>query len=137
MVTRRPLDGLRVFELFNDKIALARDDVAAQPGASHLPDVLRDTRFPLHKHVQIAGIEHEQACSREGNNGRGSARPTQHRDLAEEMADAKTDVLAVEIDVDLAAGDEVHRMSVVAAANDDFACLDRLRSTSRSATRKY
>ena len=40
-------------------------------------DMLRDTGFPLHKDVQIVGIEHEQACSREGNNGRGSARPTQ------------------------------------------------------------
>jgi hypothetical protein len=49
------LDGLRVFELLNDKIALARDDVAAQPGASHLPDMLRDPGFPLHEDVQIAG----------------------------------------------------------------------------------
>jgi len=36
------LDGLRVFELLNDKISLARADIAAQPGASHLPDMLRD-----------------------------------------------------------------------------------------------
>ena len=42
MATRRPLDGLRVFELLNDKISLARADIAAQPGASHLPDMLRD-----------------------------------------------------------------------------------------------
>ena len=106
MVTRRPLDGLRVFELFNDKIALARDDVAAQPGASHLPDVLRDTRFPLHKHVQIAGIEHEQACSREGSDGGGSARPAQHRDLAEEMTGAEPNALVLELNLHFSGSDE-------------------------------
>jgi len=42
VATRRPLDGLRVFELLNDKISLARADIAAQPGASHLLDMLRD-----------------------------------------------------------------------------------------------
>jgi hypothetical protein len=40
------------------------------------------------------------------------------------MADAEPDVLAIEIDVDLTAGDEIHRMSVVAAADDEFAVVN-------------
>jgi hypothetical protein len=43
--------------------------------------------------------------------------PLQHRDLTEEMTDAEQDVLAVEVDVDLAASDETDRMSLVAATN--------------------
>src|SRR5262249_60064556 len=58
--------------------------------------------------------------------GRRATGPSQHRDLAKEMADAKPDVLAVEIDVDLPASDEIHRMGVVAAAHDEFSSLDRL-----------
>ena len=85
MATRRALDRLRFFELFDYKIAFARDRLFAQTGAGHFADTLRDARFPLHEHVQIVGIEHKQACSRERGNGRGSARPPQRRDLAEEM----------------------------------------------------
>ena len=126
MATRRPLDRLRFFELFNDKIALARDDVAAQSGASHLMDMLRDTGFPLHKDVQIVGIEHEQACSREGNNGRGSARPTQHRDLAEEMTGAEPNAFVLELNLHFSGRDEIHGMSGFAALGDDVAGLELL-----------
>ncbi len=128
MATCRPLDGLRFFELLDDKIALARDDVAAQSGASHFTDALRDTGFPLHKDVQIVGIEHEKACSRESGNGRGSARPAQHRDLAEEMTGAQPNALVLELNLHFSASDEIHGMSGLAALGDNVSSLDLLRA---------
>jgi hypothetical protein len=53
MATRRAFDRLRFRELFDHKIAFARDRVFAQPGASHFTDTLCDARFPLHEHVSI------------------------------------------------------------------------------------
>ena len=97
---------IRFFEFFDDQIAFARDHIFAQPSASHFADMLRDARFPLHEHVQIVGIEHEQARSRERGNGRGSARPPQRRDLAEEMTGAEPNALVLEFDLHFSGSDE-------------------------------
>ena len=51
------------------------------------------------------GIEHEQACSRERGNGRGSARPPQRRDLAEEMTGAEPNALVLELNLHFSGGD--------------------------------
>jgi hypothetical protein len=40
------------------------------------------------------------------------------------MADAEADVSAGELNVDLAARDEIHRMGIVAAAHDDVAGIN-------------
>jgi hypothetical protein len=74
--------GLRFLKFFNNKIALRRDHLGAQSGASHVTDTLGDAGFPIHKDVQVVRIEHEKACSRESGNVRGSASPTQRCDLA-------------------------------------------------------
>ena len=87
-----------------------------------------DARFPLHKHVQIAGIEHEQACSRERGNGRGSARPPQRRDLAEEMTGAEPNALVLELNLHFSGGDEIHGMSGLASLGDDVSSLHPLRA---------
>jgi Thiamine pyrophosphate enzyme, N-terminal TPP binding domain len=74
--------------------------------------------LPYHEHKQVGS----------GNSGHAgrAPRPPQHRDLAEKMVDAEPDVLAIEIDADLAARDEIDRVSVVAAAHDEFASLNCL-----------
>src|SRR5215470_6569675 len=118
VVTRRALDRLRLFELFDDKIA--------QPRANDFPDMLRDARFPLHEHMQVLGIEHEQACPRERSNRRGSARAAQRRDLAEEMTGAEPNALVLELDLHFASRDEIHGMSGLAALGDDVSGLDLL-----------
>jgi len=128
VATRRALDRLRLFELFDHKIAFACNLLSAQPGASHFADVLRDARFPLHEHVQFVGIEHEQARSRERGNRRGSARPAQRRDLAEEMTGAEPDAFVLELDLHFSSGDEVHGMSGLAALGNDVSSLDLLRA---------
>jgi hypothetical protein len=125
---RRALDCLRFFQLFDHKIPFARDHVTTQPGASHFTDMLRDMRFPLHKDVQIAGVEHEQACSHEGGNGRGSARPPQYRDFTEEMTGAEPNALVLELDLHFSGRDEIHGMSALAALGDNVSSLDLLRA---------
>src|SRR5262249_17687925 len=70
------------------------------------------------------GIEHEQACSRERGTGRGSARPPQRRDFAEEMTGAEPDALVLELDLHFSSRDEVHGMSGLAALGDDVSGLD-------------
>src|SRR6516165_3517401 len=128
MATRRALDRLRFLKLFDYKIAFVRDRVFAEPGASHFTDTLRDTRFPLHEHMQIVGIEHEQACPRERDNGRGPARPPQRRDLAEEMTGAEPNALMLELDLHFSGGDKIHGVSGLAALGDDVSSLDPLRA---------
>src|SRR6516165_9996714 len=128
VASRRALDRLRLFELFDHKIAFRCHRLPAQPGAGHFADVLRDARFPLHEHVQIAGIEHEQACPRERGNGRGSARPPQRRDLAEEMTGAEPNALVLELDLHFSGRHEIHGMSGLAALGDNVASLDLLRA---------
>ena len=61
-------------------------------------------------------------------HGRGAPRPAKDRDLAEEVPDPERRLLsAVELDRDLAGGDEIHRLRSIAAADDDVAGIRRLR----------
>jgi hypothetical protein len=43
--------SLRFLKLFDNKVAFRRDDVAAESGANHFADALRDTGFPIHEGV--------------------------------------------------------------------------------------
>jgi len=78
------LNSVCFLEFFEDEVAF-RGDVAAQSAAGHFTDTLCDAGLPIHEDMEIVGIEHEQARSGDGGHGRGSARATQRRDLAEEM----------------------------------------------------
>ena len=80
-------------------------DIASRPDAlpHHRMDAFRDPRVMLHQHVEIACVEHQQIGAGGRRHGCGSPRATQHRDLAEEMADAEADVSAGQLNVDLAA----------------------------------
>ena len=71
-------------------------EMAARPTRfpHHRMDAFRDPLVVLHQHVEIACVEHQQIGAGGRRHGCGSPRVTQHRDLAEEMADAEADVSA-------------------------------------------
>jgi hypothetical protein len=65
--------------------------MAAKPTRSRITawTAFRDPRVVLHRHVKIACVEHQQIGTGGRRHGCGSPRAKQHRDLAEEMADAE------------------------------------------------
>src|SRR5262249_58845048 len=93
------MDRLRLVELFDKKVALARDHVTAHPGARHLTDMLCDAGLAIHQHVQIVGIEYEKARSRYGGNSCGAARTMQRRPPAPEKPGAQPPAPLLELDL--------------------------------------
>jgi hypothetical protein len=108
VATRGSAESLRFLKLFGNKIALSRDCLGAQSGASHFTDAFRDAWLSIHKDVQVVGIEGEKACSRDGSNGRGSSRSAQRRNLAEEMTGTEPNALVLELDLHFSGRDEIH-----------------------------
>src|SRR5262249_49080775 len=115
-----------VLDLLDHNVAAGRNDVAADPAAHDLADPFGDARLAFHQGMQIVGVEHQEPRARGRNDGGGSSRAPQHRDLAKEMTGPEPDALLLELDLDLAGGDEIHRMRRLAAARDDGAGLDLL-----------
>ena len=126
MTRRRSLNGVRVLEFFDNKVAFRGNAVATQSGASHFTDALCDARLPIHQDVEIVGIKHQQARSGDGGHGRGSARATQRCDLAEEMTGTQPNTFVLELDLHFPGGDEVHGMRGLTAPGDDIAGLGLL-----------
>ena len=73
-------------------------------------------------------VEPQQIGPGDCRHGRGPAGPAQQRHLTEELADTEPDVLlfALDLDLDLAGGDEIHRTRCVAGPHHHFPGLDDL-----------
>src|SRR5689334_5278288 len=121
------MNRLRLVELFDNKVALPRDHIAAHPGARHFTNMLRDAGLAIHQHVQIVSIQHEKARSCDGGNGCGPARAMQCRHLTEEMPGAEPNALLLEFDFYFSRRDEVHGMGGLAAPDNNVSWLDLLR----------
>jgi hypothetical protein len=83
-------------------------------------DMRGDPRLLLHERMKISDVEYGKAGSGNHHDRGGAARTPQLRDLAKEGADAEADVLVIEINLDLPRN-EIHRMGVIGAAQDEFA----------------
>ena len=89
--------------------------------------MLCDARLAIHQHVQIVGIQHEKARSRDCGNRRRSARAMQRRHLAEEMPGAEPHAFAFEFDLHFSGRNEVHGMRGLATPDNNISWLDLLR----------
>ena len=63
-------------------------------------------------------VEYEQICASDSGYIRRAAASAQHGDLTEEMTDAETKPLLLQIDLDLAGRDEIHGMRRLCAASN-------------------
>src|SRR5262249_37312 len=117
----------RLIELFDNKVALARDHVAAHAGARHFTDMLCNAGLAIHEHVQIVGVEDQKARARDRGDGGRPTRAMQRRHLAEEMPSTEPHALVLELDLHFTGGDEVHGMRGLAAPDNDVPRLDLLR----------
>src|SRR5262249_57150141 len=97
-------------ESLDHEVALGRDDIASDPAANNLANALGDPRLAFHQGMEVVGVQHQEAGSRDRGNGGRAPRAAQRRHLAEEVASAEPDTLVLERDLDLAGGDAIHRM---------------------------
>src|ERR1700722_11070859 len=81
-------------------------------------DGLGEIRMPRHQHAEIHQIEHQQLRHPRGGNVGGTQIVSEQRHLAEERAFAERDLLARQIDLDLAVGAEIHAVAGLTLADN-------------------
>ena len=118
----------RLLDLLRHDVALGRDDLAADARLHHVLDARGNARIALHQRMQVRRCEHQEIAAGERDRRGRAMRAAQHRHLAEELPGAQPQPLLLERHLDLAGGDEIHRMRRVAGAHDRLAGLRHLRA---------
>src|SRR5215217_3832346 len=93
-------------------------------GVADVADAFTDLRHAVHQALEVVGLKDEELRVARRPDGGVADVAAQDRDLAEEVAVAQIDVVGVhELDLDLAADDEIHRVRLLAAARHDVALM--------------
>ena len=115
-----------LFDLLGENVAFRTYQFSVDTTAGNFADALGNAHITLHQCVQIFCLEDQEARAGQCSHVGRTACAPQHGDLAEEMAHSEPRTLVRQFDLDLAGGDEIHRVARLAAAHDHRAGLDLL-----------
>src|ERR1700687_5600548 len=88
--------GWRAEQLFGDEVTAWRVKRMSELCTRRLLDSRRKLRLAIHQPVKIHGVHHQEPCGYHSRYRRRTPHATQRRNLAEEMAGTKPEMLVLQ-----------------------------------------
>src|ERR1700687_2955433 len=80
-------------QLFGDEITIWRAKLMSELCTCRFLDPRRKLRLAIHQAVEVIGVQHQEPCGYYGRYRRRTPRAAQRRNLTEEMAGTKPEML--------------------------------------------